>query len=203
MITTSATLATPTTISAPNRRLRAGAVGGALLATGAAWSAGHALGVTFQVAPAGPRRPSPSRSCSASPCRPRWQGGSPSPSWSGTPGMRCVSGPRAPAAARALAVALPIPVAAPGTSAVLPVREVDWVMVRPPSGFGVREGRADRAGGPGRPLEPVVEMHLGALTKVGAEPARAAQPSQLASARAWHHEPLAGHDVVLHGARIL
>jgi hypothetical protein len=54
MITTSATLATPATISAPNRRLRAGAVGGALLATGAVWLAGHALGVTFQVATGGP-----------------------------------------------------------------------------------------------------------------------------------------------------
>lgn len=54
MITTSATLATPATISAPDRRLRAGAVGGALLATGAVWLAGHALGVTFQVATGGP-----------------------------------------------------------------------------------------------------------------------------------------------------
>jgi len=54
MITTSATLATPATISAPDRRLRAGAVGGALLATGAVWLAGHALGVTFQVATSGP-----------------------------------------------------------------------------------------------------------------------------------------------------
>jgi hypothetical protein len=54
MITTSATLATPATISAPDRRLRARAVGGALLATGAVWLAGHALGVTFQVATGGP-----------------------------------------------------------------------------------------------------------------------------------------------------
>ena len=54
MITTSATLATPATISAPDRRLRVGAVGGALLATGAVWLAGHALGVTFQVATGGP-----------------------------------------------------------------------------------------------------------------------------------------------------
>ena len=53
MITTSATLATPATISAPDRRLRAGAVGGALLATGAVWLVGHALGVTFQVATGG------------------------------------------------------------------------------------------------------------------------------------------------------
>jgi uncharacterized protein DUF6069 len=54
MITTSATLATPATISAPDRRLRAGAVGGALLATGAVWLVGHALGVTFQVTTGGP-----------------------------------------------------------------------------------------------------------------------------------------------------
>jgi len=53
-MTTSTTLTTSATISAPNRRLRAGAVGGALLATGAVSLAGHALGVTFQVATGGP-----------------------------------------------------------------------------------------------------------------------------------------------------
>jgi hypothetical protein len=53
-MTTSSRLITPATISAPNRRLRACAVGGALLATGAVWLAGHALGVTFSVAAGGP-----------------------------------------------------------------------------------------------------------------------------------------------------
>jgi hypothetical protein len=54
MTTTSTTLATPATTGAPDRRFRAGAVGGALLATSAVWLAGHALGVTFQVAAGGP-----------------------------------------------------------------------------------------------------------------------------------------------------
>ena len=54
MTTTSATLATPATTGAPDRRLRAGAVGGALLATSAVWLVGHVLGVTFQVAAGGP-----------------------------------------------------------------------------------------------------------------------------------------------------
>lgn len=54
MTTTSTTLATPATVSGPNRRLRASAVGGALLATGAVWLAGHALGVSFKVATGGP-----------------------------------------------------------------------------------------------------------------------------------------------------
>ena len=53
-MTTSSRLITPATISAPNRRLRACAVGGALLATGAVWLAGHTLGVTFNVAAGGP-----------------------------------------------------------------------------------------------------------------------------------------------------
>jgi hypothetical protein len=54
MTTTSTTLATPATTCAPDRRLRVGAVGGALLATSAVWLVGHALGVTFQVATGGP-----------------------------------------------------------------------------------------------------------------------------------------------------
>src|SRR6266487_5245429 len=47
---TSDVLTTPGAIHAPNRRLRAGAVGGAPLATGALWLVGHSLGVTFKVA---------------------------------------------------------------------------------------------------------------------------------------------------------
>jgi Family of unknown function (DUF6069) len=47
---TSGILTTPAATHAPNRRLRAGAVGGTLLATGAVWLAGQALGVTFTVA---------------------------------------------------------------------------------------------------------------------------------------------------------
>jgi hypothetical protein len=54
MTTTSTTLATPAATAGPDRRLRAGAVGGALLATSAVWLTGHALGVTFQVAAGGP-----------------------------------------------------------------------------------------------------------------------------------------------------
>src|SRR6266540_5061518 len=114
---------------------------------------------------------------------------------------------RAPAAARAPAMAFPIPVAAPVTSAVLPARKVDWLMVRPPWVDGpAPESRAacvHRAGGPGWSLEPVIEMNLGALSQVGAEPARAAQPGQLAGAGPRHHEPLAAHDVALHCAGIL
>jgi hypothetical protein len=53
-MTTSSRLITPATISVPDRRLRACAVGGALLATSAVWLAGHALGVTFNVAAGGP-----------------------------------------------------------------------------------------------------------------------------------------------------
>jgi hypothetical protein len=47
---TSGVLTTASAIRTPNRRLRACAVGGALVATGAVWLAGHALGVTFKVA---------------------------------------------------------------------------------------------------------------------------------------------------------
>src|SRR4029453_8502976 len=117
--------------------------------------------------------------------------------------------PRAPAAARAPAMALPIPVAAPVTSAVLPAREVAWLMVRPPSAAHPalasrsRAGWVRRAGGRGWSLEPVVEVHLGALAQVGAEPAGAAQPGQLAGARGRHHHPPAAADVARHGAGVL
>src|SRR4029453_17849556 len=122
-------------------------------------------------------------------------------------GGGCLAPPRAPAAPRAVAMALPIPVAAPVTSAVLPARNMDWLMVRPASvdrpALASRDAWVRWAGEGGQSFEPVVEMDLGALAQVGAEPARAAQPGQLAGARAWHHEPLAADDVAFHGAGIL
>src|SRR4029453_17881080 len=91
--------------------------------------------------------------------------------------------PRVPAAARAPAMALPIPVAAPVTSAVLPARNMDWLMVRPASVdrpvLASWDAWVRWAGGGGQSFEPVVEMDWGALAQVGAEPAGAAQPGQL------------------------
>src|SRR5208283_3197373 len=56
---------------------------------------------------------------------------------------------------------------------------------------------------PRRSFEPVVQVDLGALAEVGAEPALAAQPGQLASARAGHDEPVPADDGAVHRARVL
>ena len=52
-------------------------------------------------------------------------------------------------------------------------------------------------------VEPVVQVHLGAFAEVSAEPAFAAQASQLPGARPGYHEPVPADDAVLHCAGIL
>src|SRR6516164_8618826 len=54
-----------------------------------------------------------------------------------------------------------------------------------------------------RSFEPVVEVDLGALAKVGAEAALAAQPGQRTGARARDYEPVAADDIAGHGTGVL